>query len=222
MKKLPFKAKICGLTSSDDAREIARWSAEGGAVAIGLNFHVASSRCLSSGQAKQIVAAAREVPGQRVVVVGVFVQQTFGEIESLAETVGLDWIQLHGPYRPDDLLPLTKPTIVAVPFEEVDAVERQIEAWSRWGAGAALLDAAHGGNFGGTGRPIDWSRAASVRSEIPLILAGGLKPENLASAIELVAPAAVDVASGVEVSPGKKDREKVAEFLRIAREMLAE
>lgn len=221
MNELPFYAKICGLTSADDARDIAVWSSNHGAVAIGLNFYAGSSRFVTPAQAREVVTAIRSVPGQDVIVVGVFVTQTHGEIESLVDAVGLDWVQLHGPYRPADLPPPRKPTIVAVPFGEASVVQHQIEGWERWGARAILLDAAHEGSFGGTGRSIDWRAASDVPTELPWILAGGLKPENLELAIRQAGATAVDVASGVESSPGKKDWRKVAEFLRIAREMLA-
>lgn len=213
-----FRIKICGVTSPLDARH----AADSGADAIGLNFYPASSRFVDERRAAEIIAALPE----HVQKIGVFVNMPVNEVGALADRLGLDAVQLHGDESPEaiaELLP--RPVIKALrPLNWLE-VERYVGACA---AGSrprmVLLDAALGGSFGGTGRQGDWGLASQyVRTAQapPLVLAGGLNPRNVAEAIRTVRPAAVDVASGVEVEPGRKDPSRMQAFIAEARAAFA-
>jgi len=215
-----FRVKICGITRAEDARA----AAEAGADAIGLNFYSASKRYCPPERAKEI---ASETPAW-VCKVGVFVGATAEEIRRICRQVPLDVIQLHGDETPELLRTLRPlPLIKALPFAgtaepiaEFLLACHQQQALPRM----LLVDAATGGRFGGTGEAIDWSLFASQRpklSGMPLILAGGLTPDNVATAIRATHPWAVDVASGVESAPGKKSPELVRAFVAQAHQAFA-
>jgi phosphoribosylanthranilate isomerase len=221
MNPLPFRVKICGLTSVADA---AIASAHG-ADAIGLNFYPKSKRFVTL-EAAPAISAAR---ASGVCAVGVFVNQSVEEILAAARSARLDWIQLHGDESPQMLRQVkteaSRPIMRALRWDQdgAQAVESYLMQCESLDClpDALLLDSYQAGEFGGTGHVADWAAIARWRSnskwKIPLVLAGGLKPENVAAAIRAVRPDAVDTASGVERSPREKDPELVRRFVAEAR-----
>jgi len=217
-----FRIKICGVTTASDAAAVAA----AGADAVGLNFCPTSPRAIDLATAREIVAALP--PG--VTKVGVFVDTPLEEVQTTAEALGLDLLQLHGDEPPECLAALA-PRRVMKAFrlgaEGLPAVLAYLAACRRLDAlpEAVLLDAYVPGQHGGSGKTADWPAAAeyAARNDAPpLVLAGGLTPENVAAAIQAVRPAAVDTASGVESSPGVKDAVRVAAFIEATRAALEE
>jgi phosphoribosylanthranilate isomerase len=216
-----FRIKICGMTSVEDARA----AAEAGADAIGLNFYPRSRRFVRPETAARIAAA---VP-RDVTKVGVFVNATAEEIRRIAELVGLDCVQLHGD-EPPALVAQLPPQVAVVrayrcTVDGLAPLAEYLAACPAHGRAldAVLVDADAGGDYGGTGQAADWSLVARERDALggtPLVLAGGLTPENVSEAIAQVHPDGVDVASGVESRPGRKDAALVARFVAAAREAL--
>jgi phosphoribosylanthranilate isomerase len=212
-----FRIKVCGITSIADAL----LAASAGADAIGLNFFNKSRRHVDAQVAREI---ARALPAN-VTIVGVFVNQQATEIAETVEKVGLDAVQLHGAESPALLSELPGVTIIrAIPCrtEGLAPFVGYSDECRRLGRlpDAVLVDADAGADFGGTGALADWSRIVRDRvmlAELPLILAGGLTPLNIGDAIAEVHPDAVDVASGVESAPGRKDAALVANFISAAR-----
>jgi phosphoribosylanthranilate isomerase len=201
--------KICGITSGEDARV----AAEAGADAVGFVFWPESPRCVAGARAREI----GECLPPEIVRVGVFVDASPDEMARVAEEARLDVLQLHGDERPESLgdLPLRawKAVRVGPGFVAADALRYEGRA------AGLLLDTRTAGAPGGTGRSFDWSLAVAVRQRASfLMLAGGLDPLNVRSAIRAVRPDGVDVSSGVESAPGRKDAEKVRAFLRAVRE----
>ena len=225
-----FHVKVCGVTSADDARMVAA----AGADAIGLNFVPGSPRCLDAAAARRVAEA---VPDD-VLVVGVFAGATPEEMRRVAAEVGLDAIQLHGRLGGEASDPPEACAAVA-PLPVIRAVRLAADGFGEvrgWLAEAATLghapvmavvDAAvpmtaTPGALGGTGETVDWSRLTAAGSlGIPIALAGGLTPDNVAAAIAATRVRAVDTASGVEQAPGRKDPEKVRRFCEAARMALA-
>ena len=210
-----FRIKICGITSVEDAL----LAAEAGADAIGLNFYDKSPRFVTTERAKEICVA---LPAN-IVRIGVFVNSLPKGVAATVERVGLSAVQLHGDEGPDFLKALGKlPVIKAFRCKEstLDGVKAFLGLCNESShPSAILLDAHAPGNYGGTGQVLDWAGLARERNKllgIPLILAGGLTPLNVAAAIRLVRPDAVDTASGVESAPGKKDPDKVRAFVAAA------
>lgn len=203
--------KICGTTSPDDAR----LASEAGADAIGFVFWPMSPRKVDPERAVEI---ARELPGH-VLRVGVFVDAPRDEMARVADAVGLDLLQLHGNEPPEALAGLPRPALKAVRVGKGFAAEEA----TRYAAHAAglVVDTRLAGDTqmpGGTGVPFDWSLVEGLAGRVPfLMLAGGLTPSNVAAAIRSVRPHAVDVSSGVEALPGRKDPEKVRAFVAAAR-----
>ena len=223
-----FRIKICGITNPEDAI----LAVDAGADAIGLNFYSGSKRGINF-QAGKKIASAVEKPCLKV---GVFVNQTADDLNLIADTVGLDAVQLHGDQPPSYLLDVERRFPIVRVFR-VDAsgfikIKVDLLMCAKMGRSpdAVLIDAVAPGEFGGTGQQLDWStltnRAELLNFDrtdpVRLILAGGLTPENVAEAIQLVRPYGVDVASGVEVSPGRKDAEKVKAFVAEAKRGFAE
>lgn len=221
-----FRVKICGLTNVEDAQE----AVAAGADAIGLNFYPSSKRYVAPDVARQIAAALP--PG--VVRVGVFVNTSIEGIRDIieAEGVQLDAIQLHGDEPPEFVrdLAAAMPTPVIRAFrlspDGAETLISYVEQCSRWGCtpGMVLVDAYDPARYGGTGQTADWAAVGSLPRESlpPLVLAGGLTPENVARAIAVAQPAAVDVAGGVESSPGRKNARWVRAFVNAARTALEE
>jgi phosphoribosylanthranilate isomerase len=204
-----MRVKFCGITNLDDAREAARL----GAWAIGLNHYPPSPRFCEPDAAVEISAALR----RRLEVVGVFVNPTLDEVVAAAENESLTMVQLHGAEGPAFCREAARRTgckvIKAVRVHSTADV-RAAEAFR---TDFHLMDAHRPGTHGGTGESFDWELLADRSSEVPLILAGGLTPENVDEAIAVAHPFAVDVASGVEAEPGVKNHALMAAFAERAR-----
>jgi phosphoribosylanthranilate isomerase len=199
---MPTRIKICGLTRLEDAQR----AVDLGAAALGFNFYPPSPRYIEPEPARAII---RRLP-PFVTAVGVFADETdAGHVISLARESGATAVQVHGPRFPalHELLSVFR-LVVAVAVREGFKPEelRKIKP------SAFLLDAFDPDRLGGTGRTFDWSVAREAKQYGPIILAGGLTPENVAQAVREVRPFAVDVASGVESAPGIKDPAKLQAF----------
>lgn len=218
---LPFRIKICGVRSVGDAQACAT----AGADAVGLNFYPASKRSIDETLARQIVEA---LPAH-VTPIAVVVNRTPDEIRRLCHEVGISWVQLHGDESPDDVAALETSLHVirarrvatweelALDLSACDRAGRLPEGW--------LVDAVAEGQYGGSGEIANWQGLADRQgavAKLPLILAGGLTPANVALGIRTVRPWGVDTASGVESSPGVKQPELVAQFVAAARQALSE
>jgi phosphoribosylanthranilate isomerase len=198
---MTVRVKVCGCTRVEDAV----LAAELGASAIGLVFWPGSPRCVDVATAQAIVAALPPL----VTPVGVFADQTPADVRRVLTAVGLGAVQLHGGERLEDFADLPARLIKAVPV--VDGLGPESVAGIP-PAVAVLLDAHDPVRRGGTGQLVDWDVAARIAAVRPIVLSGGLRPENVAAAVRRVRPAAVDVASGVERAPGVKDPEKLRAF----------
>jgi phosphoribosylanthranilate isomerase len=204
-------AKICGITRIEDA-ELA---AGEGAAYIGLNFWPGSKRCVTPELAQVLAAAARATAPQ-VQLVGLFVDQSDGEIAGIAGALDLDIVQLHGDEPPSLCAALATRGFRVWKAHAISGAA-DIDGLNAWPVDAHLLDAPSAGR-GGSGTTFDWAHAAAaVKAGYRVVLAGGLTPENVAEAIAQVRPYAIDVASGVESAPGIKDPAKVRAFLVAAR-----
>jgi phosphoribosylanthranilate isomerase len=197
--------KICGLTTEADAAH----AAAAGATALGVIFAPASPRCVTADRARDIV---RAVPPE-VPVVGVFVNAPLEEIVATVAHTGIRFVQLHG----DE--PESYASTLKMPLLRAAGVDVAIGAWP---TATLLLDAVSAAARGGTGRRVDWQQAADIARRRKTVLAGGLTPDNVAEAIATVRPYGVDVSSGVEAAPGRKDRDKVTRFLENARKAFVE
>ena len=191
--------KICGITRMEDARLAAAL----GASAIGFVFWPGSPRFVTPAQAREIAAAVPPFVAR----VGVFVNQPAGHVSDVASEVGLDVVQLHGNEDVAYARLVGRRVIRAAALSEASAL---VDGWPA--AVTLLIDAIDGERRGGTGRPVDWGTAAALAARRPIILAGGLRPENVEEAIRRVRPLAVDVSSGVESEPGVKDGRRLREF----------
>lgn len=204
--------KICGITSAADAAI----AVDAGADAVGFVFWAMSPRRTSVERAAEI-ARSLSTTVRRV---GVFVNATREEMARAADAVGLDLLQLHGDEPPEALVGLPRPALKAVRVGKGFAEQEAL----RYAACAAgiLVDTRLPGETqlpGGTGVPFDWSLVRGLAARVSfLMLAGGLDPANVGEAVRAVRPHAVDVSSGVETLPGRKDPEKVRAFVRAARE----
>lgn len=200
-----FRVKICGITSWPDARR----AIEAGCDALGFNFYPRSPRYVSP----QAAAAIRNRLPKEIATVGVFVNEPPGDVSELARTIHLDYAQLHGEERPAVARAVGRGTPVIKAFQVGPRFGPARMAG--YPATAFLLDAAPSRSRlrGGTGCTFDWSLARAAAQYGPIVLAGGLTPENVAQAIRVARPAAVDVASGVESAPGRKDPRKLRAFL---------
>jgi phosphoribosylanthranilate isomerase len=200
--------KICGITNLSDALA----AVEAGADALGFNFYRRGPRYVAPEEARRIVG---ELPAE-VMKVGVFVNEVGPEqIARVADEVGLTAVQLHGDESPEYCRALRGRFVIKAVRAGRDFEPESIRTYE---ADAILLDAFSEKERGGTGRVVDWSVARRVRELVPrLILAGGLAPENVAAAVEAVAPFAVDACSRLESEPGRKDPQRVRAFVAAAR-----
>jgi phosphoribosylanthranilate isomerase len=202
------RVKICGITNLDDAHHAAACGAD----ALGFVFYPGSPRFVDPDTARRIIA---ELP-PLVTTVGLFVNEPPARIREMVDFCGLNTVQLHGDEEPDQCC--YPPCRVIKAFRL--RVDMQDSLFAAYKVSALLLDAFVPDQLGGTGHRCDWAQAAVVASQHRVILAGGLNPENVAEAVRQVHPYGVDVSSGVEEKPGQKDPEKVARFIRMAKEAL--
>jgi phosphoribosylanthranilate isomerase len=203
--------KLCGITRPEDA-ELA---ASVDAWAIGFILWPQSKRRADPAVAAGIARQQR----RRLELVGVFVNPTLDEVAHATEAIGLTYVQLHGEEGPAFCAAVAQRTGVRVIKALGIASGADIQEMERFHTDLHLLDTARStGSGGGTGRTWDWGLAAQRHSQVPLLLSGGLTPENVGEAIAAVRPWGVDVASGVEAEPGIKDPAKVAAFVAAARQ----
>jgi phosphoribosylanthranilate isomerase len=202
------RVKICGIKRLEDALA----AVEAGADAIGLNFWRPGRRYVPPETARVI---ARALP-PFVARIGVFADEDAETIHKIAELCCLDALQLHGAESPEFCRQFDRPVIKSIKVRGPQSVERL----ARYKVAAFLLDAHVPGQMGGTGQTFDWSLVAQVKQVGPVILSGGLTPENVADAIRAAGPYAVDVASGVETA-GQKDPAKIRAFVARVAELNA-
>jgi phosphoribosylanthranilate isomerase len=211
-----LRVKICGVTDEADAVQ----AAELGADAIGLNFYKGSPRYITPAKAQSVI---RDLP-PFVEPVGIFVSRQLHPIFEVTDQLGLRTVQLHSGEEGLMLGELTTLCLIQ-PFSvseknDLSRIESYLERCRREGKfpSAILVDARAPGEYGGTGKTVPWLLLHDFQLAVPLILAGGLTPENVAEAVRIVRPYGVDVASGVEKSPGRKDADKMKRFIENARE----
>jgi len=209
------RVKICGITEESHALA----AVEAGADFIGLVF-APSSRRITPAKAYEIASAVKK-NSNTTKVVGIFVNAPQSMVNKVADFCGLDWIQLSGDESWEYCRDVIKPIIKAIPVEQ----QSPEEIYAKLSAGSkllstqrfiTLLDSQANGKYGGTGLTFDWEIAQQVARRFPVIIAGGLNSENVAQAIELVAPWGVDVSSGVEVD-GIKSPAKIRAFIEAVR-----
>ena len=218
--------KICGITRPEDALFIA----QSGADAIGFIFYPPSLRYVTPERAKAIIDSLPEMQGTfpeacaadifpstgQITTVGVFVNETADRVQEIVSFCGLDLIQLHGNESPDYCRHFPQEQIIkAFALKSREDLERIKDYAVR----AILVDTHDPNLHGGTGRTSNWGLAAQAKTLAPLILSGGLHPGNIRNAVEDVRPAAVDINSGVEVSPGIKDYDRVRTMIQTIRTM---
>ncbi|HAM72554.1 MAG TPA: phosphoribosylanthranilate isomerase [Verrucomicrobiales bacterium] len=204
---MKVRVKICGITSLRDAMV----AVEAGADALGFVFYNKSPRHVTPAKAARII---RQLP-PFVSRVGLFVNAPVEEIRSTADAAGLDTLQLHGDETPGFCHLFSLPVLKAIRVESKASL-RGLKAYD---VSAILLDAFVAGTRGGTGKTFDWRLAREAKANgTPVIVAGGLTPENVGEAVRRVSPYGVDVSSGVELAPGRKDARKVRAFIAAARQ----
>jgi phosphoribosylanthranilate isomerase len=202
------KVKVCGMTNLDDAEH----AASHGAWAIGLIHHRDSPRYVAPDVAEEIGAALK----RRCEIAGVFVNPTLDEVIEAAERENLTLLQFHGEEGPAFCVEARRRTGAKVMKAMRVTSAADVQAAEAFRTDLHLFDAYWHGVHGGTGKSFDWELVAKRRSKVPMVLAGGLTSENVAEAIEIVKPYAVDVVSGVETESGRKDHAKVEAFLAAA------
>jgi phosphoribosylanthranilate isomerase len=202
------KVKVCGMTNLADAEH----AASHGAWAIGLIHHPDSPRYVQPEVAEEIGAALK----RRCEMAGVFVNSTLDEVIDAAERENLTLLQFHGEEGPSFCVEAGRRTGAKVIKAMRVRSAADVKAAEAFRTNFHLFDAYWHGIHGGTGQSFDWDLVAKRHSKVPMILAGGLNARNVAQAIELVRPFAVDVVSGVEAEPGRKDHAKVEAFLQAA------
>lgn len=205
-----IKVKICGITNLEDAL----LAVDAGADALGFVFCEASPRSVTPEQAAGII---RQLP-PFIQTIGLFVNEPLAVINQTADACGLDIVQLHGEEAPQFCTGVKRRVIKALRVRD----ESSLEPMTSYRVSAFLLDAWSPSAHGGTGRTFNWDIAAGAAAKNRIVLAGGLTADNIAAAIRKVHPYGVDVSSGVEAAPGKKDAVKIREFIRIAKETRSE
>lgn len=195
------RVKICGITSLGDAL----LAVENGADAIGFIFYEKSPRYIGPNTVSLII---KELP-PFVTAVGVFVNEAPDKIRAISNETGIDCVQLHGDETPEFCDSLGLQIIKAFRIKTIDDIKKIRD----YQVSAYLLDTYREGVPGGTGETFNWDIAVEAKKYGRIILSGGLKPDNIASAIKKVGPYAVDVSSGVEAKPGKKDAGKIIKFM---------
>jgi phosphoribosylanthranilate isomerase len=208
--------KICGIKTLKDALA----AIEAGADYLGFNFYPRSARFIEKSACAEITSVLkREHP--QIKLVGVFVNSPVDEITDTLQTCSLDLVQLHGDEPPEVVAVFKGKAFKAIRLSASESVETSVYPFLPSAANirqsvlpALLIDAAVRGVYGGSGVTADWSAAAELAKQYPLLLAGGLTPENVADAVRQVQPWGVDVASGVESAPGVKDAAKMIQFVK--------
>jgi phosphoribosylanthranilate isomerase len=200
------QVKICGITNKEDAI----CAVDCGAAALGFIFYPRSPRYIKPANARKLI---RVLPDE-LVKVGVFVNEKADEIKKVMKYCGLDMIQLHGDETPEYCRDF--PTAQVIKALELKNEADFVYAKS-YHVGAILVDSRHAGLYGGTGRKSNWDLASRIRNKKPLILSGGLSEKNVAEALKVVAPAALDINSGVESKPGKKSHANLTRIFEIIR-----
>ncbi|HEU5064183.1 MAG TPA: phosphoribosylanthranilate isomerase [Solirubrobacterales bacterium] len=203
-----MRVKFCGITNLDDAAEAVRL----GAWAVGLIHFHGSPRNVEQAAAAEIAAAFR----RKCEVVGVFVNPTLDEVARAVEDEGLTMVQLNGNEGASFCAEVKRRTGLKVAKAVHVASAADVHGAEAFRTDFHLFDRRAKGAWGGTGESFDWELLRGHRSEVPAILAGGLRPDNVAAAIEVTRPYAVDVASGVELEPGRKDHGAMAAFFEAA------
>ncbi len=204
--------KICGIKTL----EAALAAADCGADMLGFNFYPSSLRCISLENCASIVDQLRaHYPS--LITVGVFVNQDPQQVLAAIEFCGLDLVQLSGDEPAQDLALMNGRAFKSVRPRTLQEADEALVDFARRQPPALLVDAHVKGAYGGTGKTGNWAVARSLGAQVPLLLAGGLAPDNVAQAISQVSPWGVDVASGVETSPGIKDSAKIAAFIVAAK-----
>ena len=204
-----FAVKICGITNQDDATS----AVEAGADALGFVFYKKSPRSVEPSVARQII---EKLP-PFVTPVGVFVNEDVTVVRRMMDDCGLALAQLHGDESTTYCLELKRPILKALRVKDRSAFLALADFRGRAGVRGFVLDAFSDQAYGGTGQVIDWQLAAEAAKAANILLAGGLTTDNVGRAIQAVQPYGVDVSSGVEREPGKKDHEKVRAFIRAVR-----
>ena len=203
------KVKICGITNRDDAQA----AVAAGADALGFVMYKKSPRWVEPDVVRAIIA---ELP-PFVLPIGVFVNEEVETVQRRVDECGFALAQLHGDENASYCQQLGRPVLKALRLKDRGSFLRLAEFQGRAGVRGFLLDAFSDQAYGGTGHTADWTLAAEVAGTVPILLAGGLTPANVADAVRLVRPYGVDVSSGVELSPGKKNRGKVQAFIDAVR-----
>jgi phosphoribosylanthranilate isomerase len=201
------KVKICGITRLEDALNAVKMGVD----ALGFVFYPQSPRYIQPEKARAIIA---QLP-PFVTPVGVFVNEKYSVIANIIGTTRIQGIQLHGEESPEFCQQFSTKTIKAFRIQEPSALQENI---SRYHVDAILLDTYAPDTPGGTGKTFPWEVAIKVKLNVPVILAGGLTPENVVKAIKRVAPYAVDVSSGIEIRPGYKDEARMRQFVQRVRQ----
>jgi phosphoribosylanthranilate isomerase len=209
----PVKIKFCGITNLEDACN----AIEAGADMLGFNFYQKSPRFINP------TVCARIIQGVRVhfrpdtvgtAMVGIFVNETLSTVNRIIKQCQLDLVQLSGNETPGYVQDIGDKAIKVIRTNKNESFIHRAERYPlRQDPPFFVLDAAVNGAYGGTGKTIDWYQAAEIASIMPVLLAGGLYPGNVRHAVELVQPWGVDVASGIEYSPGKKDSDLMKNFV---------
>ena len=204
-----IKVKVCGITNAEDAVA----AVEAGADALGFIFYEKSPRYVAPAVAASIIA---ELP-PLVTPVGVFVNEGVATVRSIMDTCGLAMSQLHGDENVSYCRELARPAMKALRLKDRGSLLALAEYRGRGGVRGFVLDTFSELAYGGTGQITDWGLAADVAIRTPILLAGGLTPDNVTEAIRTVRPYGVDVSSGVESAPGKKDHAKMRAFVDAVR-----
>ena len=209
-----IRTKICGITRLEDATAAVAFGAD----AIGFNFYPKSKRFVDPGIAAEISL----LHSTSISIFGVFVNSSVAEVTSIAKQTDLSHVQLHGDEDPrvvNEIRNLLPEVLIARAIRVSDNMshaQSEIDIWLNAGIDLLLLDAATPGEFGGTGHRLDWKQVADLSMPKDWLLAGGLTSNNVYNAIELAKPYGVDVASGVEDSPGIKNEAKMQQFIKQA------
>jgi phosphoribosylanthranilate isomerase len=203
------KIKICGITNQEDAEA----AVHEGADALGFVLYSHSPRYVEPAVAKRIIGRLPPF----VLPVGVFVNQDLDTVRHLFDDCGFALAQLHGDESPGFCESLNRPVLRAIRLRDRNSFLALAEFKGRTGVRGFVVDAFSDTAYGGTGHTTDWSLAGEVAKAAPILLAGGLTPENVQEAIRRVHPYGVDVSSGVEESPGRKDPDKIRAFVRSVR-----